>query len=136
MSTKVIKPTKTIAAKIDHLGSVDEDLKQLGAIKKSDEPLLRAFIEKKPLHQDDNAFIEGNDYRVKIGKVGEKRALTDVKAVHEMLGDEAFYALATISMKDLDSYLNDAQKKKVIVKNRGGSRTLKYERFHKPTTKR
>jgi len=61
--------------------------------------------------------------RVKFGQMGTKRYVTDVAKVHKLLGDEAFYAIVTANLTDLDKYLTPAQLDQVIATGYG-SRTM------------
>jgi hypothetical protein len=68
--------------------------------------------------------LAGSAFTAELGEAGNKRELLDVKAVHEILGDEAFYAIAGVGMADLDKYLSEVQKEKVIATTPTGPRKL------------
>lgn len=76
-------------------------------------------IVEKQAGPDDVVTIEGKLGIVKFGQASNKRVLIDAKAVHKMLGDETFYALASVSLTDLDKYLTEEQRKQVLDTERG-----------------
>jgi len=60
----------------------------------------------------------GSLYRLQIGKMGTQRTVSDVKKVHAMLGDELFYQIASVKLKDIDNYLTLPQRQEVIEEQR------------------
>lgn len=68
--------------------------------------------------------VTGTKGQVKFGARSTERFVKDVQALHQMLGDEAFYAICNPKLGEVDKYLTDAQKKKVIVSGQTGSRTM------------
>ena len=72
------------------------------------------------LDLDDDATTEefGTAFRVEVKAKGSSREITDLKKVRAFLGDETFFKLATITLKDADSYLTPPQKEECIATNR------------------
>jgi hypothetical protein len=79
---------------------------------------LQAKLEELELGDDETAVELGTLYRLEIGKRGTSREVTDMRKVHELMGDELFYELAKINLKDLDNYLTLPQRKQVVKENR------------------
>lgn len=68
---------------------------------------------------DDATGIElGAEYAAEYGARGTARTITDMKKIHEMLGDELFYQLAEMKLGDIDKYLTLPQREKVIKTDR------------------
>lgn len=58
--------------------------------------------------------VKGTKGQVRFSPCADKRYCVDPQAVHKLLGDEAFYAMITVSLADLDKYLTAADKAKVV----------------------
>ncbi|MCO5157897.1 MAG: hypothetical protein M9945_14305 [Aquamicrobium sp.] len=141
ISKKKVQPPVTapdpmlseFAAKIDEVGRLEGPaLKVKDRIKKLQEELKPYAKVQKELQEiidqlgDPDAAIEelGVEFKIEAGIRGTSRKVTDMKRVHEILGDELFYACATITLKDLDAYMIEPQRKEVITESRS-SRTMK-----------
>lgn len=68
-------------------------------------------------------IITGTQGVVKFGEKSLDRKVKDAKRLHELIGDEAFYALCNPSVTKIDEYLTPVQKSKVLEVKRG-SRTM------------
>ncbi|WP_266032542.1 hypothetical protein [Brucella intermedia] len=121
------------ADKIDAVGRLEAvALKVKDKVKKLQEELKPYTKAHKELQEimnelgDPDAAIEelGVEFKVEAGSRGTAREVIDMKRVHEILGDELFYKCATITLKDLDAYMIEPQRKEVIKESRT-SRTLK-----------
>lgn len=57
--------------------------------------------------------IEGDLGKVKFSEQSQTRSVSDLKKIHEMMGDDLFYKLASIGIGNLDKYLTPEQVTKV-----------------------
>lgn len=116
------------AVLIDTVGVLQEEAEQIKAkIKELTASLkpyndavseLEAKLEELDIGDDDTAVELGAFYRLEVGKRGTSREVTDMRQVHEMMGDDLFYQLVKINLKDLDNYLPLPKRDKVIKVNR------------------
>jgi len=53
-------------------------------------------------------------YQVEIGPKGSKREVTDIQGVRKLLGDDVFFKLCKINLKDVDDYLCPEERDEVI----------------------
>lgn len=116
------------ADQIDLVGTLQQEaepiLKEIKALNEKLKPLkdaekaLQETIDN--LDLDDDATTEeiGTAFRIEIKAKGSSREITDLEKVREFLGDETFFKLATITLKDADSYLTPPQKEECITTNR------------------
>ena len=134
---KTIADTKLVsdfAELIDRVGTLEageaavkEQIKKLTASLK---PLNDARAELAEmidgLELDDDAVGQelGAAFYVEYGKRGSSREISDMDKLKELLGVELFMQLATVTLKDVDSYLTPPQKEQVLITNRT-KRTLK-----------
>lgn len=121
------------AAKIDEVGRLEaQAVKTKEKIKKlQDElkPYTKAYKELQAIIDElgeDDALIEerGVEFQVEAGVKGSSRSVTDMKKVHEILGDDLFYQLATITLTNLDKYMIEPQRE-LVTKTDRSSRTMK-----------
>lgn len=54
------------------------------------------------------------NFILQAGTVGTARTINDLRKVHEMMGDETFYAVATVPLKDIDAHLILPQRELVL----------------------
>ncbi|MEY9560502.1 hypothetical protein [Sinorhizobium fredii] len=116
------------AALIDKVGQLQAEAeKTLARIKLEQDRLkpykqalaeLQAKIDALDLGPDAIGEELGFDFKVEVGKKGSARRVTDLKKVRELMGDELFYACATVTLKDLDNYLTGPQREQVLVTDR------------------
>lgn len=125
-----------LAALIDLTGSLSEDAEKIQQQIREHQEAIKALSEKlQPLaeaqkelkdqvaeldYPDDRADIieRGEQFFITVGKKGVSRAISDIVRVHQILGDEVFYALATVPLRDIDSYLTPDQKEQVTAVTR------------------
>lgn len=112
------------AYQIDLVGTLQEQVepiqKQIKALEEKLKPLadatkkLQQILDE--LEVDDDATLNeiGSEFRCEVKAKGSSRSITDMNKVREMLGDETFFKLATITLKDADAYLTPPQKEEVI----------------------
>jgi hypothetical protein len=121
------------AAKIDEVGRLEGPaLKTKEKIKKLQDDLKPYAKAQKELQEsmdglgDDDDKLEelGVEFKVEAGAKGSSRKVTDMKRIHEILGDDLFYDLATITLTNLDKYLIEPQREEVTETSRT-NRTLK-----------
>lgn len=62
---------------------------------------------------DDEFYMQGTRYRVKVGKKAKKREITDIKYVFSRM-KAAFWTVASIKLGDADRYLTPAEQEKCI----------------------
>lgn len=61
---------------------------------------------------------------VKVGAVPERREITDVQKLYDLVGHDTFMQMASVALKDVDMYIAPAEQKEFITKMRKGSRSL------------
>lgn len=54
----------------------------------------------------------------------QTRHLTDVRLLHEMLGDDVFYSICKVSLTDVDKYLSEDEQECLVKKQRDGARNF------------
>lgn len=97
-----------VAAKIKAL---QEQLKPFTKAKKD----LQAALDAIDQPDDKDGIMEiGTEFVCEVGKSGSQRKLIDIKGAKKMMGDELFYQVATITLKDLDKYLTEPQRDQVL----------------------
>lgn len=126
------------AALIDRVGRLGKEAEKIQArIRKEQEklkPYQEAMAELKAaldgLEADDEAVIEelGAEFRVEAGKRGSSRRISDMQKVRELMGDELFFQVATVALKDVDAYLTQPQRDQVIAVTRTGRSVKVVER--------
>ena len=92
----------------------------LGEPLKKAEADLQAAIDALPLDADAIGDIQlGETFKIEVGRKGSSRAITSMEKVLELMGEELFMKLATVTLKSVDDYLNPAQKAECIATTRG-----------------
>lgn len=121
------KPLKTKAKPAAPVGEtallVDKIVEQNPAIlaakepKKLQEQARKELLELvQPSHEPtDEIVVKGTKGQVRFSPCSTKRSCVDPQKVHQMLGDEAFYAIITVSLTELDKYLTPHQVAQVVV---------------------
>jgi len=86
--------------------------------------LQAKFIERADavMAKDEEREVKGITHMAKIGMKAIKREITDLTIVRKFMGDEAFFKVAKLNLKDADDYLNPEQKAKCIKSDRIGAR--------------
>lgn len=122
---------------IDEVGRLQEEAEKISQrIAREQEKLkpyneamakLKAKIAELEVGPDDTITENGHNYYVEAGKQGTSREITDMKKVRELLGDELFMQLATVTLKNIDDYMTPPQKAQVINEKRT-SRTIKVKK--------
>lgn len=144
MSVTIVKPKakvidKVIASQIVSPETVDEYAGLRAKLDKKQEkiaPLVKEVtsLEKGILGAVDEVVdpgtpldLQGYENELKIGPKGEKTALTEVGMVRDMVGDDVFMKLVTISVTNLKKYLTPEQLDVVTSKSYAIKRRMKVE---------
>jgi hypothetical protein len=72
--------------------------------------------------------LEGDRYNAEFSEVPERSTVVDLYKIRQMLGDEVFMQLASISLQALDDYLTPEQRGSVLAYSREGKRRVKFTR--------
>ncbi len=125
-----------LATLIDDVGKDYGDaLKTLGKIKALQESLKPFNVKFKALqdmvngldaYDADAEFVEkGEAFEVSAGVRENNREISDMKAVRKKLGDETFFTVAKLTLKDLDRYVAEAEQVKLgLIKKSRGARKI------------
>lgn len=122
------KVLSDFADQIDLVGTLRQEAEPiLAEIKKLQERLKPLKEAEEALQETLDALDIGDDatgeeygaaFRLEIKPKGSSRKITDMAKIREFLGDETFFKLATITLKDADAYLTPPQKEDVIATER------------------
>src|SRR5690606_18168498 len=105
------KDAEKINAKIKKL---QEELKPYNdAVKR-----LKAKIEELGGDPDEELVELGTVFKLELGKKGTSRTVTDIRKVQELMGDELFYEVVKVNLKDIDAYLTLPQRQQVVKEER------------------
>ena len=74
----------------------------------ADRKLLAAKADEAAKPEDEVTYVV-KDGTVKFSAKASQTVITDAKALHEKLGDEAFYKLVKVSIDDLKKYLSASE---------------------------
>lgn len=72
--------------------------------------------------EDEEREITGETHKAKIGMKAVKREIIDLVKVRKFMGNDAFFKVAKLNLKDADAYLNPEQKTECIKSERTGNR--------------
>jgi hypothetical protein len=103
-------------------------LKKNPVIRQYEEAMAHLFSLLPETLPNERRSLQGNRYNAEFSEMPECRVVSDLHKVREMLGDEVFMQLASISLKALDDYLTPEQRKQVLVSTREGKRRVKFTR--------
>jgi hypothetical protein len=144
MSVTIVKPKakvidKVVSAQIVSPETVDEYAELKAKLDKKNEkiaPLAKevAALEKGILGAVDEVVdpsvpldLQGYENELKIGAKGEKISLSDIEAVRDILGEETFMKLATITITNAKKYMTPEQLESVSSKSYAIKRRMKVE---------
>lgn len=144
MSVTIVKPKakvidKVVASSIVSPETIDEYADLKAKLTKRQEklaPLVKevASLEKGILGAVDEVVdpgtpldLQGYKNELKIGAKGEKTSLEDVEIARDILGDETFMKLVSISITDLKKYMTPEQVDQVTSKSYAIKRRMKVE---------
>lgn len=122
-----------IEALVDSIGFKQDELVQLmegkifqraraleGELGKMQEALIIRANEL--MADDEEREVTGETHKAKIGMKAIKREITDLVKVRKFMGNDAFFKVAKLNLKDADAYLNPEQKTECITSERTGNR--------------
>lgn len=144
MSVTIVKPKakvidKVVASSIVSPETVDEYADLRAKLDKKQEklaPLVKevASLEKGILGAVDEVVdpgtpldLQGYENELKIGPKGERTSLNDVEAARDILGDEVFMKLVSISITNLKKYMTPEQVDQVSSTSYAIKRRMKVE---------
>ena len=127
--TTALPAVSAIAAEIDAYGDavakvkpIQDKIKELtAALKpfKEAEAEFYAAIDKLQLNDEVDGHMErGERFQVEIGKRGSKREIKDIIKARKLLGDDLFFKLAKLTLKDIDDYLSPPERDQVLLTKR------------------
>lgn len=126
---KAIKPVAVKSEadqRAERIIAVQVDLieaKKITADYEKDRKFLASLADETAKPEDEVVYtVEGGS--VKFSPKTEQTAVTDIKAIHQTLGDEAFYAIAKISIDNLKKYLSASEIEKVAASKLTGARRI------------
>lgn len=133
MAVKILHKAKTktagvnaIEEKVERLAELKKKLAELDALAKEFEGLKDGL--KKAIPDSAPAgspyTFEGTEHVVEFSAMAELRSVLHMHLLHLALGDEVFYAICKVAMKDLDKYLSEEEQKEFVVKERTGARKM------------
>ena len=119
-----------IADLIERVGAAQPEVAKIGvkmrALQKEMEPYradlkeLTALICGVEGYGDDDEFtMESPGFDAKIGKKGSSRSVHDIRGVLKAMGEEQFFKVVTVTMRDVDAYMTAPEKAKVLTVTRG-----------------
>ena len=119
--------TEKAAAIAIKMKALKEELKPLAEAEK----LLQLEIDALPIDDDavDNVQL-GEQFRLEVGRKGSSRSIKDMEQIKQMMGEELFMKLATVTLKAVDDYLTLPQKEQCLATSRG-SRSFKIAKLPK-----
>jgi hypothetical protein len=112
------------AEQIDEVGRLQEELGPIAAqIKeltkrlkplKDAEARLQELADELEIDDDATTTEHGVEFDAEIGAKGASRSIKDLKGVRKIMGDELFFKVASVTLKDCDAYLTLPQRNQVI----------------------
>lgn len=103
----------------DIVEKTKKEQEKLTGLQKKLAPLLKSLGEQlNAAHAEDDpdqTFVEsGEKFQAEIGKKGNARKITDIKLVKDLMGEDTFFALCKVNLKDIDDYLNPQEREAVL----------------------
>ncbi len=98
LGTKLNKMVDDLTAKVQEEDAITEtqgdDILVIGSKTNAEKPLV----------------LRGKKYQAEFSKMGNKRVITDMKMLPDILGEDTFWAKVKIDLKTLDDYANPEEK--------------------------
>lgn len=122
-ATKTISPTVEM---VERLAELKIQLREYEKLVKEADSIKEGL---KKLIPDQwspaNPYVfQGIEHDAEFSAQAEVRTVNDLMSLHNLLGDDVFYAIAKVSLKDLDKYLSEQEQGEFVVKDRTGPRKL------------
>lgn len=124
----VAAPVTDLKVKVDELVVLSKQVEDFKPVNKKYLALRKELLEtaEPEYTAAENILMSGTLGQVQWGPKADERTITDMRKVHKILGDAAFYALVKIGLTDLDKYLTPEQKKMVVKTDPTGSRAYSF----------
>lgn len=107
----------TLHAQIGDLAPVFKEIKKI-------EEKLRA-VAGEAVANTEGAVVVGTKADFVVSACGTSRAINDMKGVRSAMGDKLFMEVAKVTLGDVDKYLTEDQKTKLVTETQEGSRSGK-----------
>lgn len=116
-TTELVEKYVLLKSQVDKMSPVVKEMEGLKAKLKG---LIPADADK-----EGEVVIPGEYHNIIFGRCAKSRSVTDMRALHQMLGDDLFYAIVSVKLADVDRYLTDSQQQGLVVEGFSETRTLK-----------
>ena len=114
------------AAIIDEYGRLDEAIAELRPIEKRHEALRRQILS---LYADADPAAaiepEGMHYVLTLGPAAVRRRITNMRAIVDKIGLDAFLLICNVSLEKLDGVIIPTDQSGIVVSDRTGPRQLR-----------
>jgi len=67
----------------------------------------------------------GTEANAEFSANANQRKIENLRAIHELVGDDVFYAIATIPLKEVDRYVTEPEQEGLVTKALTGARKFK-----------
>jgi hypothetical protein len=110
---------------IDEIGAmqaeqtrIEQQIKELQKRQKPYKDKLKSLCEllqEIDEHGDDEKFVElGVSFQAEFGKKATARSIKDIGQVRQLMGDETFFKVCSVTLKAIDDYLTPEEKAAVL----------------------
>lgn len=115
-----------VAEIIDAMGVLAAEIKPLEKKKKEYEELRKELVALTMAQAEPQAeeVLAGDQFQVAIGAASMKREVAANSVVYKVVGHETFMALAKISLGDIDKYVTEDLKAKIVTSVPAGPRKV------------
>jgi hypothetical protein len=121
-------PVSNLKVQVDELVALSKQVEDFKPVNKKYLALRKELLDKAEAEYTaaETILMSGTIGQVQWGPKSDERTITDLRKVHKILGDAAFYALAKIGITDLCKYLTPEQQAMVIKSDPTGSRAYSF----------
>lgn len=126
MKAEIDEAKAALSAKVDEIITIDKKMGEFKELAKRSSELKGIVLSTVEADYEAAApiIVKGSLGKLKWTPKSIKRTITDIKKIHEMLGDETFYKICSVGLTDLDKYMTPAEKEKVLKSEQTGSRSV------------
>jgi hypothetical protein len=132
MSVTIVKQAKktsvtkaAIKALVDALTEYKAVLDSAKAVQKQYDTGRKKLLEFIPdVPPDMPITFEGSHSVASFAACSKERKITNMKALHKMLGDEVFYKVCSVKLADVDAYLSEDESAAILSEQFGTTRIL------------